>query len=984
MLSPQTILQNRYLILRQLGHGGMGTVYEATDRRLNITVALKETHFADVRLRKQFEREAHLLARLHHPALPKVSDHFIEDNGQYLVMHFIPGNDLWQMLKSRRVPFKLDKVLGWADQLLDVLDYLHRQEPPIIHRDIKPQNLKLNERGQIILLDFGLAKGFAGEISHVTISGSIYGFTPNYAPLEQVQGEGTDPRSDLYSLAATLYHLASGKVPSDVRKRVTAWTDGQPDPLQPAHEVNPQVPRVISNILSDALAIGRSQRPASAADMRRALQEAARSLKYGEIEEVETSLETIPPTDFSKLSSGQEHDSSQSITAESLSAPELLKTVSAETPPNFAASAHSSSPPLSTPTRWRSRPFSTLARKLNARSWLFWSCVGLGIAITVFAVLLIAKKYSKDAEREAYFGIIAPPEGQILRYASGVEPETLDPQLVAAPLEMRIAIALFDGLVEYSETTTAPRPSLATNWDVNADHTVWTFHLRRDARWSDNEPLTAKDFIYSWRRLIAPDFSSPNMLLHYIKNARPYMKQLAYVYDPLTGKYATEADLERSGKSGQITFTGVAPTSSKTKAKYLFVPINDEEREKMFIKKPALRQLTKDKQLMPVKRDEIGLRALDDYTIEVTLEEPSPFFIKVVLHPIFRPVPRQSVEKWGDSQWAMPGRIVTSGAFKLAEWIPEQRVVVERNTSFWDSPNTKLDKIIFLALKEPATAMDLYKAGEVDATATGQIPARLYNQLKDKKDFVAAPYLNIMYFTINATMPPLNDVRVRRALSMAINRQAIADQSPGRQPLTGFVPLMVGYQVAKGADYNPNEARRLLSEAGFPGGRGFPEIEILYNPHSANQQIVEAVQVMLQRELGIKITLALQDWRTFLRNRETGNYKGLARAGWIGDYADPNAYFNLFISNAEQPTGINWQDSKFDEMLREANAETDPDKRAMMLRDVEKYLLDVQPIIPIHFAMNSFMRKPYVRNFEPNLLDVHDWRGVYIEHSAKQ
>ncbi|MGI8896850.1 MAG: serine/threonine-protein kinase [Pyrinomonadaceae bacterium] len=272
MLTPETILQNRYRIVRQLGQGGMGAVYEAVDERLDSTVALKETLFADERLRKQFEREARLLARMHHPALPRVSDHFSEGEGQFLVMHFIAGDDLAEMSAKRRGPFPAEQVLIWADQLLDALDYLHTQDPQIIHRDIKPQNLKLTPRGQIILLDFGLAKGQASEISRVTTSASIFGYTPNYAPLEQIQGLGTDARSDIYALAATLYHLMTGVKPPDALTRAASIVNGQPDPLKPAHVVNSSVPAGSGAVLRKAMAQNRDQRYASAAEMRRALQ----------------------------------------------------------------------------------------------------------------------------------------------------------------------------------------------------------------------------------------------------------------------------------------------------------------------------------------------------------------------------------------------------------------------------------------------------------------------------------------------------------------------------------------------------------------------------------------------------------------------------------------------------------------------------------------------------------------------------------------
>jgi eukaryotic-like serine/threonine-protein kinase len=271
MLSPDTILQQRYRVLRQLGQGGMGAVYEATDERLDTIVALKETLFTDERLRKQFEREARLLARLHHPALPRVSDHFTEGDGQFLVMQYIAGEDLAAMLHDRKAAFAPEEVLRWADQLCDALDYLHTQDPQIIHRDIKPQNLKLTARGQIVLLDFGLAKGSAGQMSVVTTSASIFGYTPNYAPLEQVQGLGTDARSDIYSLAATLYHLITNVKPPDALSRAAAIVNGEPDPLTPANRVAPRVSLSIASALNKGMSQNRSERYTSAAEMREAL-----------------------------------------------------------------------------------------------------------------------------------------------------------------------------------------------------------------------------------------------------------------------------------------------------------------------------------------------------------------------------------------------------------------------------------------------------------------------------------------------------------------------------------------------------------------------------------------------------------------------------------------------------------------------------------------------------------------------------------------
>jgi eukaryotic-like serine/threonine-protein kinase len=249
----------------------MGAVYEAMDQRLDTMVALKETLFTDEKLRKQFEREARLLARLHHQALPRVSDHFNEGDGQFLVMQFIPGEDLFEIQTRRNSPFPPAEVLRWADQLCDALDYLHTQDPQIIHRDIKPQNLKLTARGQAVLLDFGLAKGSGGQMSVVTTSASIFGYTPNYAPLEQVQGLGTDPRSDIYSLGATLYHLMTNIKPPDALSRASAIVNGLPDPLAPADSVSAEVSRPVAAVLEKAMSQKRDDRYASAEDMRDAI-----------------------------------------------------------------------------------------------------------------------------------------------------------------------------------------------------------------------------------------------------------------------------------------------------------------------------------------------------------------------------------------------------------------------------------------------------------------------------------------------------------------------------------------------------------------------------------------------------------------------------------------------------------------------------------------------------------------------------------------
>jgi serine/threonine protein kinase len=277
MIESGTLLQNRYRVLKQIGQGGMGAVYVATDERFSSTVAVKQTFFDDPALRRAFEREAHLLNHLRHTALPKVSDHFTEDEGQFLVMEFIEGSDLSDLIKERNGAFPVADVLAWADALLDALDYLHTHEPPVVHRDIKPQNVKLTPRGQIVLLDFGLAKGTSTE-TRANLTASVFGYSRNYAPLEQIQGTGTDSRSDLYSLAATLYHMLTGAPPVDALTRASAIINSQPDPLRPAHLAHAQVPAAVGEILRRAMSQNAAHRQATAAEMRAALRRAANAL----------------------------------------------------------------------------------------------------------------------------------------------------------------------------------------------------------------------------------------------------------------------------------------------------------------------------------------------------------------------------------------------------------------------------------------------------------------------------------------------------------------------------------------------------------------------------------------------------------------------------------------------------------------------------------------------------------------------------------
>lgn len=287
MLSIGTKLEERYRIIREIGGGGCGYVYEAVDEVFGCSVAVKEIKEAVAgtdKLRRAFEREARLLHSLKHASLPRVSHYFIHDGAQFLVMDFVEGTDLAALLKDHlrqhHKPFSSEEVLPWADKVLDVLEYLHGQSRQIIHRDIKPANIKLTTGGGIYLLDFGLAKGkdmqASTDVEGQTTS-SVHGFTHDYAPLEQLQCLGTTPQSDLYSLGATLYHLLTGQLPPSASQRDEAIQQGRGDPLQRAHEINPAIPEPISAIISQALEVRSWDRIKSASKMRAALRQAQQS-----------------------------------------------------------------------------------------------------------------------------------------------------------------------------------------------------------------------------------------------------------------------------------------------------------------------------------------------------------------------------------------------------------------------------------------------------------------------------------------------------------------------------------------------------------------------------------------------------------------------------------------------------------------------------------------------------------------------------------
>jgi oligopeptide transport system substrate-binding protein len=570
-----------------------------------------------------------------------------------------------------------------------------------------------------------------------------------------------------------------------------------------------------------------------------------------------------------------------------------------------------------------------------------------------------------------FFGKVEPPEGQVLRYISGSEPESLDPQVGTGLPEARIYLALHEGLTEYDPKTTQPIPAIAERWDVNETSSEFVFHLRPTARWSNGDPITAHDFVYSFRRGLAPAFAARNAYMaYYILYAQGYNEGGVFVQDPATGSFVLQKEVSGDSERRLVLAGDEAARQAQIKAD------------------PKLQALVAGRAFVPIRAEDIGVVALDDHTLRITLSQGAPFFVGMMAHQFFRPVHRATVEKHG-VRWTEPGNIVTSGAFILKEWLPYDRIVVVPNPMYWDAATVRLQEIRFYPLEVQTTMMNLYKAGEVDAVYNHTVPPSWLPIIRGMKDYMDAPENTIEYYTINTTRPPMDDVRVRKAFNMAIDKEALARFRVVVKPLTAFTPegIFPGYPQPRGDGFDVARARALLAEAGFRDASGnydasrFPvaDVEILYNTLESNRQVAEFVQAQWKQHLGVTVPLRNMEFRTYLAAKSALEYKGFGRAGWVGDYLDPYTFLELFAT----PTGNNstgWYDPAYVLMLEEANRTIDPAKRYALLAKAEAYMLEAQPVIPLLTRATDWMKKPYVKGLYPNPSTLHAWKFVYIEH----
>ncbi|HEV3470698.1 MAG TPA: peptide ABC transporter substrate-binding protein [Pyrinomonadaceae bacterium] len=610
---------------------------------------------------------------------------------------------------------------------------------------------------------------------------------------------------------------------------------------------------------------------------------------------------------------------------------------------------------------------------------------GAGLALLAAALPLLLTSCASSAASSEYFGKTEPPAGQVLRYISGSEPESLDPQVGTGQPEARIYMALYEGLVEYHPKTMEPMPAVAEGWESNPDSTVFTFRLRRNARWSDGEPITAHDFVYTVRRGMAPAFASRNAYYgYYILYAEAFNHGGAFVRDPQTGRFLLAKDVPAPEGSEQ-------PVIPERLAGTLRLTVAGDEkgREKEFKANPKLKALADGKEFVPVRAEDLGVEAVDDYTVRVTLSQSAPYFVGLLAHQFFRLVPRRAIERHGDAAWTKPGNIISCGPFRLKAWKPYDEIVVERDPAYWDAGRVRLQEIHFYPSDSNTTTMNLYKAGEVDAVLNHTVPASWVEMIRPLKDYMDAPEAAIEFLTINVTRPPMNDVRVRKAFSMGINRRVMADWKRVVKPLTAFTPegMFPGYPQPKGADFDPARAKQLLAEAGYRDSSGkfdpskFPasEVELMYNSQESVRQFSEFIQQQWKQHLGITVPLRGVEFKTYLSARAKLEYKGFGRAGWGADFLDPYAFLSL-LHTAGGNNATGWSDPKFAAMLDEANRTADPQRRYELLARAEAFMLEQQPVIPIWTPATNWVKKPYVKGMYPNVGTLHAWKFVYIEH----
>ncbi|NDA67067.1 MAG: peptide ABC transporter substrate-binding protein [Verrucomicrobia bacterium] len=497
-----------------------------------------------------------------------------------------------------------------------------------------------------------------------------------------------------------------------------------------------------------------------------------------------------------------------------------------------------------------------------------------------------------------------------LTVINGAEPDSLDPAIISTQTEMRIVKALFEGLTRLEGKNATAEPAIAHRWDMSPDGAVYTFHLRTNAFWSTGQSITAEDFVWSWRRALAPETGAEYASqLFFIKGAEDYS----------------------TGKTNAATGKPFTP-------------------------------------------EDVAVRALDPHTLRVELIGPAAFFLDLCAFPTLAAVPRFWIEKHGD-RWLLAPPVPCNGAYTLEFWRLNDRVRLRRNPLHWDVANIRSELVDFLPIKSSTTALNLYETGAADVIwDKNLVPNELMDVLGKRPDCHKFDYLGTYFFRFNVKRKPFTDVRVRKAFALAVDRKQLAAKivRSGETPTSHFTPKGMGvYEPPEGWGCDPEQARKLLAEAGFPGGKDFPPFHYLFKTDKLDEQVGVELQEIWRKELGVKMELRAMEPKVYYSAQSALDYD-LSRSSWIGDYNDPNTFLDMFMTgNGNNRTG--WSNPAYDELIRTANLQTDPKKRAALLRQAETLLIrDDLPIVPLWFyAGVNFYDPKKIEGIHANLLDEH-------------
>ncbi len=576
-------------------------------------------------------------------------------------------------------------------------------------------------------------------------------------------------------------------------------------------------------------------------------------------------------------------------------------------------------------------------------------------------------------------------------FVNHTEVKSFDPAIITGQPEGNIADALFEGLTRWHPETLEPLPAVAKSWDISDDQRTYTFHLRADARWSDGSSVTADDFRYSLRRFLGPRTAAEYAYLGwYIKNARRYSIGSRHLRPgdlvEVELNLPVDATNTRRGKllRGKLVALehGRAYVVDFEGRQQRFVTTDDDDASENNPPADArwCRQVLLD-------FHEVGVEVVDSLTLRITLENPTPYFLKLVgFYPMF-PVNQKCVETYGSPQWTKPKNLVSNGPYNVQFRRIRDRIRLVRSETYWDRENVKLKVIDALATDSLSTALNLYLTDKAD-WINRPPPAALRILLDEdppRDDLNPAPYLGIYFYLLNTTRKPLDDVRVRRALSLALSRAEITERilRAGELPSLNFVPPGIpGYRGQMTAAENPDEARRLLAEAGYPEGKGFPQLDILYNTDEAHQSVAELIRKQWQKQLGISVKTRNEEWASYQSSQRTMQYN-ICRRAWIGDYVDPNTFLDMFVTGGEQ-NSTGWGNPEYDRLIERARREVDPDKRLRVLESAEKLLMEEVPILPIYFYVSRNMVKPHIRGFYNNLQDHHPLSSMWIDRESTE